>query len=247
LQEASVATDADGAYAITGFPPGTSTLTVTTDPRAPQILHWPPEEITLTLAEGEERNLDVGGPQRLACWSGLVRTSRGDRISGIYRLIFDRIQGGAADPGLRRHLEVRLDADGRFEARLSPGTWIPSVQYEPSYARTLELPPRTIGSEDHHDLVVAGTRLRGALVDSKTREPRRARLLARREPTEFQPDPYECWPDWSKDGYVFEGLAPGEWTLTAEPEHLAAVEGALKLHIGAEETELTLDLEIQSP
>jgi hypothetical protein len=136
---------------------------------------------------------------------------------------------------------------GKFEVRLPPGTWTPSVQFWYPTPQTLELPPQTVGTEDVRDMVLTGLRLHGTLLDSVTHDPRQTRLTARRKVTASQPDPFVCWADQTKEGYDFERIPAGDWILTAAPLRLAATGGEVQLHVEADEAERRLDLEVQAP
>lgn len=233
-------TDAQGRYDLDGLPEGTFQASAYFDG---DTYGRRQDARKATLAEGEERELDLGIGPDVHTWTGTVRTSWGDPVTAVgasrIGLSFVSTGGGAGRP-------ADVDAEGRFEVRLRSGTYKALVR-PPGHPSQISVPTlHEVGESDGaFDVVLPGARLEGRVLAAPdgasptAAQPGeghsvRAHLEGHTYPAAFFRVPV------GRDGrYAFDGMEAGTWRIGISREPLVSYR-TLRIEPGADR--VTLDL-----
>lgn len=208
-------TCADGSFRFEHVMPGQIVVAAREDLQPGAKARLVPEVIerVMTVLEGEEHELPLGGPPS-ATTTRVRGVVRGALSVANAKVRFVPSREGA------EHVETRTRADGAFELELAEKGEYWVVLHLPSDS----LAERSVWIGDEReqvvDLALPGTLLRGRVVDASG-APVRARLRLRRTDVESSTGGWStvASDDASKDGsFVFEGLERGPWRMTVTPK-----------------------------
>lgn len=215
-------TDSNGAYDARDLPAGPYGVGV--DLSGIQDPNGADYSALVDLEEGAVLEHDFGDPLGSPLWTGVVRTTAGERVT----------RNGVGGWGCRMHLERVddgtysyrvLEDDGTFAVRLVPGSYRVALSPPGRRERTTVLEELSIDGDTSRDLVLPGTTLAGFAAEGpwiSLRESRAGRpLVSVKRPADGR--------------YRFDGVAPGTSWLTAG-------ELALEVEVRAEDVALEIDL-----
>lgn len=233
-------TDDRGAYAIGDLPAGTYRIGMLRDGtvKEPQ---WD-ETLEVTLSVGARRVIDFGRTRPLPVWHGVLHTRTGEPVQGGGRIHLERKGDG-------RRLDTFYDFVGAFRVALLPGRYAASVPAVGNPQRVVdvgevEVPERGL----KRDLVLPGTRLRGIAIDAATGRPFAIRMeqsVSIHPQGAVFPGAIHDAPIGPDGTFVFDGLEPGVWVVSAFPRDLHGVaDGKIEVTILPNEEEVPLTVTI---
>jgi len=245
---ARATTDVLGQYSFDELPAGKYFGLVT---EVWQV-QWPGRMWDLTLEEGDDLELDLGEPHPLPRWRGNVRSANGELAQSGGTLHLERTESFARGSSVKTYREVLFDGSARFDVLLESGGWHPgvSLRSKPDTRRMFE--QLTIGPNDlEHDLVLAGARVHGTVLDSLTQKPLEgytgtfqvsARRAGANNPGGLQTVDLEAGAQ-----FAIDMLEEGDWEIVTYPLVVAASGQKLAFTILPGETEKQVDVQVRAP
>ncbi len=238
----AVRTDRQGRYDVRGLPPGS--FVVVAEPASDLADPRNIRSIAISLADGEERWVDVGRVRADPRWSGVVRYADGAPVRGAGSVFL-------ADEKGESRLYVAFDGDGRFSQDVPPGLYrmefvltrdapglagppLPRLQRVPTDARI-----RIVDRELVADVTLPGVRVAGRVegLEPRVPPPRRGAqlvtliLVEAKQPQAVPLIAGTVDPAYvatvSADGAFFlDGLPPGIYKVGGSPRAIRARAGA---------------------
>jgi RNA polymerase sigma factor (sigma-70 family) len=233
-------TDDRGAYTLGELPAGTYEMGMRRDGKTSEP-QWD-ETLEATLPVGGRRVVDFGRHRRMPVWHGVLRARTGEPVHGAGRIHLEGVGDG-------RKLDTFYDLAGAFRVALLPGRYVARVAAVGDPQRMVELGTVDVPERGmKRDLVLPGTRLRGIAIDAATGRTWAIRMeqsISLRPQGTDHPAAIHSAPVEPDGTFVFDGLEPGVWVVSAFPRELHGVaDGRVEVTVLPNEEEVPLTVTI---